>query len=96
MPTQNVNLTPELEAFVKDQVASGHFNNASEVHRAALSAMAREEEERQLRLARLRTEIQKGLEDVEAGRVVELEDDSALNDFMEDRLQKSRDRQKEA
>lgn len=68
MPTQNVNLTPALETFVKTQVSLGHFNNASEVHRAALSAMARQEEERALRLEQLRREIQLGIDDVEAGR----------------------------
>ncbi len=68
MPTQNVNLTPTLDAFVKKQVSRGHFNNASEVHRSALAAMARQEEERQLRLKKLRREIQFGIDDVEAGR----------------------------
>jgi len=68
MPTQNVNLTPELEQFVKTQVASGYYNNSSEVHRAALSAMARQNEERELRLQKLRQEIQTGLDDLEAGR----------------------------
>jgi antitoxin ParD1/3/4 len=62
MPTQNVNLTPELDRFVKEAVARGEFNNASEVHRAALAAMVREHEERALRLARLRQEIQAGLD----------------------------------
>ncbi|MEO8425511.1 MAG: type II toxin-antitoxin system ParD family antitoxin [Verrucomicrobiota bacterium] len=62
MPTQNVNLTPKLDRFVKNAVKKGEFNNASEVHRAALSAMARELEERELRLARLRQEIQTGLD----------------------------------
>lgn len=61
MPTQNVNLTPALDRFVKKVVKRGDFNNASEVHRAALSAMVHEQEERELRLARLRQEIQKGL-----------------------------------
>ena len=68
MPTQNVNLTPALDTFVKTQVSLGHFNNASEVHRAALSAMARQEEERALRMEQLRREIQLGIDDVEAGR----------------------------
>ena len=62
MPTQNVNLTPELDRFVKEAIARGEFNNASEVHRAALATMAREHEERELRLARLRQEIQAGLD----------------------------------
>lgn len=62
MPTQNVNLTPQLDRFVKRIVKSGEFNSVSEVHRAALSAMVREREERALRLARLRKEIQVGLD----------------------------------
>lgn len=62
MPTQNVNLTPELDRFVKEAIKSGQFNNASEVHRAALSAMAKEQQERALRLARLRQEIQAGFD----------------------------------
>jgi len=78
MPTQNVNLTPELDRFVKKAVKSGAFNNASEVHRAALVAMAREEEERKLRLQRLRSEIQMGLD---SGDPVEI---SNLDKFMDE------------
>ena len=68
MPTQNVNLTATLDAFVKSQVSLGHFNNASEVHRSALAAMARQEDERQLRIMQLHREIQLGIDDAEAGR----------------------------
>ncbi len=82
MPTQNVNLTPELEAFVKAQVASGRFNNASEVHRAAIAEMAREEEERNLRLERLRKAIQLGADDLDRGRYVDLHDEGALDEFI--------------
>lgn len=35
----NVSLTPELERFVREKVASGLYNNASEVVREALRAM---------------------------------------------------------
>lgn len=72
MPTQNVNLTNELESFVKGQISRGHFKNVSEVHRAALSLLARQEE-RQLRITRLRKEIQLGLDDMEAGLLREYE-----------------------
>ncbi len=78
MPTQNVNLTPQLDRFVKEAVESGQFNNASEVHRAALSSMAQQQEERDLRLARLRQEIQTGLD---SGDPVEITD---LDAFMEE------------
>ena len=84
MPTQNVNLTPELDAFVKKQIASGYFNNASEVHRAALGAMAKEEEMRQAKLERLRAEIQLGLDDLDAGRFIETNGPEELERFMDD------------
>ena len=77
MPTQNVNLTPELDRFVKEAIARGEFNNASEVHRAALVAMVREHEERELRLARLRQEIQAGLD---SGPTAEIRD---IDGFLE-------------
>ncbi|MBL9207609.1 MAG: type II toxin-antitoxin system ParD family antitoxin [Opitutaceae bacterium] len=67
-----------MDRFVKRVVKSGAFNNASEVHRAALTALAREEEERELRLARLRQEIQAGLD---SGRPAVIEDP---NSFLED------------
>lgn len=35
----NVSLTPELERFVREKVASGLYNNASEVVREALRAL---------------------------------------------------------
>jgi antitoxin ParD1/3/4 len=78
MPTQNVNITDELESFVKTQITGGHFKNVSEVHRAALSLLARQEEERALRIERLRQEIQVGLDDVEAGRYAEYDSAEAL------------------
>jgi antitoxin ParD1/3/4 len=34
--TRNVSLTPELDAFVDARLASGRFNSASEIVRAAL------------------------------------------------------------
>lgn len=89
MPTQNVNLTPVLEGFVKKQVSLGLFNNASEVHRAALAAMARNEEERQLRMEKLRREIQLGIDDVEAGRSAKISSKKDLSVMLDGCLEKS-------
>ncbi|MBF0181429.1 MAG: type II toxin-antitoxin system ParD family antitoxin [Magnetococcales bacterium] len=44
----NVHLTPELESFARNCVASGRFNNVSEVVRSALR-MLQEREERRVR-----------------------------------------------
>ena len=44
MPTRNVNLTDELDHFVLAKVESGRYENASEVVRAALRTLEREEQ----------------------------------------------------
>jgi antitoxin ParD1/3/4 len=62
MPTRNVNLTPELDRFVLSRVESGRYENASEVVRAALRAMEREEQIYEKKLAALRAAIQEGLD----------------------------------
>ena len=41
--SQNVSLTAELSAFIASRVASGHYQSASEVVRAALRLLQREE-----------------------------------------------------
>ena len=44
--TRNVSLTPEIEAFITGRVASGRFQNASEVVRAALRLLEAHERRR--------------------------------------------------
>ena len=60
MPTRNVNLTEELDRFVLARVESGRYENASEVVRAALRTLEREEEQYEMKLARLRAAIDEG------------------------------------
>jgi len=60
MPTRNVSLTDELERFVTTKVESGRFENASEVVRAGLRALEREEQEYAAKLAALRAAIKIG------------------------------------
>ena len=60
MPTRNVNLTDELDHFVLQKVKSGRYENASEVVRAALRTLEREEQRHEAKLAALRTSIDEG------------------------------------
>jgi antitoxin ParD1/3/4 len=60
MPTRNVNLTDELDQFVTSKVASGRYENASEVVRASLRALEREEQEYKIKLAKLRGALKEG------------------------------------
>lgn len=82
MPTQNVNLTDKQAEFIRQRVESGDYNNASEVVRDALRLLTTRQEEYETRLEALRTELQKGFDDIEAGRYIELngaEDFDALS-----------------
>ena len=60
MPTRNVNLTDELDRFVIQKVKSGRYENASEVVRAALRTLEREEQDHAAKLAALRRAIDEG------------------------------------
>lgn len=60
MPTRNVNLTDELDSFVLAEVESGRYENASEVVRAALRTLEREEQQFEAKLAALRMAIDEG------------------------------------
>ena len=60
MPTRNVNLTDELDRFVAKKVSSGRYENASEVVRAALRSLEREEKQYETKLAALRSAIDEG------------------------------------
>jgi antitoxin ParD1/3/4 len=60
MPTRNVNLTEELDRFVLTKVESGRYENASEVVRAALRTLEREEQQYEAKLAGLRAAIDEG------------------------------------
>jgi antitoxin ParD1/3/4 len=61
MPT-SVALGPHFEAFIREQVAKGRYNNASEVVRDGLRMLEDRQVERRLKLDELRAEINKGLE----------------------------------
>jgi len=60
MPTRNVNLTEELDRFVLEKVASGRYENASEVVRTAIRTLEREEQLYEAKLVALRTAIDEG------------------------------------
>jgi antitoxin ParD1/3/4 len=64
----NVSLTPELEQIITLKVKSGLYNSASEVVREGIRLLQKRDQEQELKLDALRTEIQKGIGDLEAGR----------------------------
>lgn len=61
MPTRNVNLTPELDSFISTRVETGLYSNASEVMRAALRLLERDEREHEQKMSALRAAIESGI-----------------------------------
>ena len=62
---KSVVLSAHFDDFIDRQIASGRFNNASEVVRAGLRLLERDESE----LEELRRLIKEGDDDIAAGRV---------------------------
>ncbi len=62
----NVNLTPQLESMIKQKVATGLYNSASEVVREALRLMEQQDHMRAIKLEQLRQDIQEGMSSGEA------------------------------
>jgi antitoxin ParD1/3/4 len=68
MPTRNVVLTDHQATFVEQLVASGRYQNASEVLREGLRMIERRESEESARLAALQDAVRIGIANIEAGR----------------------------
>ena len=64
-----VTVTPELEAFVRDRVASGRFDTPSDVVREGLKLLEGREHERDAAIAEIRSEIAVGLDQARAGQL---------------------------
>jgi antitoxin ParD1/3/4 len=78
MPTRNVVLTDYQADLVERLVASGRYQNASEVLREGLRLIESREAEEKVRLIALREAARIGIADVEAGRFRSFESPAAL------------------
>jgi antitoxin ParD1/3/4 len=67
----NVNLTPELEDLIQRKVASGLYNNQSEVVREALRLLAEQDRLREVHLEKLRNALAEGLAQADRGDLVD-------------------------
>ncbi|MTD99646.1 type II toxin-antitoxin system ParD family antitoxin [Paracoccus sp. YIM 132242] len=77
----HVSLTEKLEDYVRQKVASGLYNNASEVIREALRLKIAAEESDEARLQRLRDAIDIGWQQAERGELVPLDLDRILTEL---------------
>ena len=74
MPTRNISLTPEQDAFVERVVETGEYQNASEAIRDALRVLQQRRKEDGLRLKALRAQIKIGIDAIDRGDFAEVED----------------------
>jgi antitoxin ParD1/3/4 len=82
MPTRNINLTPEQDAFIEKAVRSGEYQNASEAVRDALRALQQRRREDALKLKALRLQIKAGVDALERGDFADLAD-ADLDGYLE-------------
>jgi antitoxin ParD1/3/4 len=75
MPTRNVSLTPEQDAFIDEMLKKGEYRNASEAMRDALRALQQRRAEETLKLEKLRVAIQQGVAALDRGDYTEVEDE---------------------
>ncbi len=74
MPTRNVSLTPEQDAFIDEVLDKGEYRNASEAMRDAIRALQARREMDALKLDKLRLSIKAGVEALDRGEYDEVED----------------------
>lgn len=78
MPTRNVVLTDHQAELLERLIASGRYQNASEVLREGLRLIETRDEEEKVRRLALREAAQVGIADIEAGRFVTFESSGDL------------------
>ena len=82
MPTRNINLTTEQDAFVDEVVEAGEYQNASEAIRDALRALQQRRREDSLKLKILRAQIKAGIDALDRGDFIEV-DGADLDGYLE-------------
>ena len=73
----SASLSPDLEEFVRKELARGRYTSADDLVREAI-ALLRDQE---WRADELRRELDAGLRDIEQGNVVRLDDEKAQDEF---------------
>ena len=82
MPTRNISLTAEQDAFVEKLVKAGEYQNASEALRDALRALEQRRREDELKLKALRMQIKAGMDAIKEGNFVDV-DEGRLDGYLE-------------
>ena len=63
----NVSLTSELDSWIHGKVKKGFYNSASEVVRESLRLLKDRDQQKEILLAELKSELRMGLRQIETG-----------------------------
>jgi antitoxin ParD1/3/4 len=93
MPTRNISLTAEQNAFVEEVVDAGEYQNASEAVRDALRVLQQRRQEDALKLELLQAQVEAGIDALDRGDFIEI-DDAALDRYLGRRSGRRRKRKR--
>ncbi|WP_275096387.1 type II toxin-antitoxin system ParD family antitoxin [Sedimenticola hydrogenitrophicus] len=82
MPTRNVVLTDHQAVLLERLVASGRYQNASEVLREGLRLLEQRDQEDQIRLQALKDAVALGVNDIDSGRYVTLGSNEDISSYL--------------
>jgi len=85
-----IDLPPELEAFVRNELESGNYDSEGEVVSRAISLL------RELKTHELRKQIQVGIDELDRGESIDLEGEDALRAFFDELVDGSAQRRQAA
>ena len=83
MPTRNISLTPEQDAFIDEMLKAGVYRNASEAMRDAIRALQQRRAEEALKLDKLRLSLKQGIAALDRGEFTEVEHED-LDAYLDD------------
>ena len=80
----DVTVPKSLEALVRRKVDEGHYSTEDEVVADALRLMQTRDEAAEIKRVRLKDAIDRGYQDVAAGKVIRLDSDDEIDTFFAD------------
>ena len=80
----NVTIPKSLEQLVRQKVEEGRYSTEEEVVADALRLMQARDQAAEIKRARLQEAIDRGYQDVAAGKVIRLESDDHIDAFFAD------------
>lgn len=84
MPTRNINLTDHYAQYLEKALASGRYKNASEVVRAGLRLLEREEAEDAAKIEALRAAFKEGEDAYRRGDFAVLKGDADIDGMFDE------------